>query len=91
MAFTTRSEARSATVWALSATLWLTSSSRVRSPLSASKRSISSELVPWGAACAAVAQARIRMHNHLDMGAKGNTIWLFIKNNRFYKLLISFR
>jgi len=33
----------------------------------------------------------MRMHNHLDMGAKGNTIWLFIKNNRFYKLLISFK
>ena len=31
------------------------------------------------------------MHNHLDMGAKGNTIWSFIKNNRSYKLLISFR
>ena len=74
MAFTTRSEARSATVCALSETLWRTCSNCDKKPLSASKRSISSVFASGGAACAAVAKTMRIEQSHLDMGAKGTTL-----------------
>src|SRR3989344_5867689 len=91
MALTTREDAWSATVWARSATLWLTSSSRVSRPLSVMKRSISSGFAACGAAWAVVAQARRSMQSHRDMGAKGNTQRLLIENNHLCKPLISLK